>query len=131
MKLKSVLAAAFALIGLAILSPEPASADGTRKPHVGVKTHHIKHRVYYPRYVHHYKVDPYAWRYSPRGYYPYYGSHYWAPAKYVKWRNREHLRHWNTQPPRFRYYQSWGYPKRWHHHKWHARNHGFHHRWHW
>ncbi len=132
MKLKTLLAAALALIGLAILSPEPASADGVRKPDGWGKTRHIKHHVYYPRYVHHYKVDPYAWRYSPRGYYPYYGSHYWAKAKYVKWRNREHLNVWNRQPPHFRYYKSWGYPKKhWHHRAWHAKHHGYHHRWHW
>ena len=49
-------------------------------------------------------TDPYAYRYEPRGYYPYYDSGYWryycgskvncVPAAY--------------QPP---YWKAWGYPK--------------------
>jgi hypothetical protein len=131
MRLKFLFAAALAFVGLATVSVGTASADGMERPRSWRKVHHIHHHVYYPRYVHHFKVDPYAWRYSPRGYYPYYGSHYWAPSKYVKWRNREHLNHWITQPPHFRYYQSWGYPRKWHHRKWHAKHHGYHRRWHW
>ena len=132
MRLKSLLAAAFALVGLAIATPQPASADGERgKPHGWGHTRPITHHVYYPRYTHHYKVDPYAWRYSPRGYYPFYGSGYWANASYVKHRHRAHLNVWNAQPPRFRYYKSWGYPRDWNNREWHHKHHGFHHRWHW
>lgn len=131
MRLKSFLAAALAIVGLATASAGTAAADGIHKPLGWHKAHHIHHRVYYPRYVHYYKVDPYAWRYSPRGYYPYYGSHYWAKSSYVKWRNRAHLNDWNTRPPYFRYYKSWGYPKKWHHRKWHAKHHGYHPRHHW
>jgi len=132
MRLKCFLAAALAILGLATAGAGTAAADGVEKPRSWRKAHHIHHRVYYPRYVHHYKVDPYAWRYSPRGYYPYYGSHYWAKSSYVKWRNRAHLNEWNTRPPYFRYYKSWGYPKRnWHHYEWHAKHHGYHRRHHW
>ena len=131
MRLKAFLAAALALVGLAFVSP--ASADGMKeKPAGWGKTHHIKHHVYYPRYVHHYKVDPYAWYYSPRGYYPYYNSGYWGSAHYIKWRNREHLNVWTQQHPRYKYYKAWGYPKpHWNHREWHHAHHGRHHRWHW
>ncbi len=132
MRLRSFVAAALALVATVFSLAGTADAFGHRdKPDGWGKTHHVTHWVYRPRYVHHYKVDPYAYRYSPRGYYPYYGSNYWKKASYVKWRNRAHLNHWNTQPPRFRYYKSWGYPRKWHHRKWHHRHHGYIHRWHW
>jgi hypothetical protein len=132
MRLKSLFAAAVALLALVVAAPSKSEAFGDHhRWHGGSKTHHIHHRVYYPRYVHHYHIDPYHYRYSPRGYYPYYGSAYWAPAKYVKRRNRLHYHVWNAQPPRYRYYKSWGYPRKWHHRKWHAKHHGYHHRWHW
>jgi hypothetical protein len=132
MRLKSLFAALVALVTLAFVVPEPAAAFGDRYHSKGWgTTRHITHHVYYPRYTHHFKVDPYAYRYSPRGYYPYYGSHYWTKSSYVKHRNRAHLRVWNMQPPRFRYYKSWGYPRKWKHAKWHHRHHGRHHRWHW
>jgi hypothetical protein len=132
MRLKSLVAAVVAIVGLATLSVGSASADGVDKPRKWSKAHHTHHRVHHVRHDRGFKVDPYAWRYSPRGYYPYYGSNYWAKASYVKWRNRAHLNQWNTQPPYFRYYQSWGYPKKtWNHAKWHAVHHGRHHRWHW
>ncbi len=131
MRLKSLLAAALGLLGLTTMSVGPATADGVEKSRSAVKAH-APHRVYHPRYVHFYKEDPYAWRYSPRGYYPYYGSDYWAKASYVKWRNRAHLNDWITRPPRYRYYKSWGYPKKtWNHRQWHAEHHGRHRPWHW
>ena len=52
------------------------------------------------RYDRHAESDPYAYRYEHRGYYPYYGSDYWRPAKQV--RNRR-FRH--KQP---RYHKSCG-----------------------
>jgi hypothetical protein len=132
MRLKCLFAAAIAAVAVALASPVPGHAFGDRdKPHGWGKTRHIHHWVYYPRYVHHYKVDPYAYQYSPRGYYPYYGSAYWQKASYVKWRNRLHYNKWNTEPPRFAYYKSWGYPRHWHHYAWHKKHHGYHHRWHW
>lgn len=49
--------------------------------------------------------DPYAYRYEPRGYYPYYGSSYWRPAgEMLLYRDR--YRH---ELPR--YYPAWGYPR--------------------
>ncbi len=132
MRLKSFFAAAVALLALVVTAPSESHAFGDHhRSHASGKTHHVHHRLYYPRYVHHYHVDPYHYRYSPRGYYPYYGSHHWAPAKYIKRRNREHYHVWNVQPPRYQYYKSWGYPRTWHHRKWHAKHHGYHHRWHW
>jgi len=131
MRLKSLVAAVFAIVGAATMSVGIASADGMSKHRGWGKPQTIKHRVYYPRYVHHYKVDPYAWRYSPRGYYPFYGSNYWTKSSYVKWRNRAHLNDWNTRPPHFRYYQSWGYPKKWDNAKWHPEHHGPQRRHHW
>ncbi len=129
MRLKHFLAAAIASLALVFISAAPSAAFGSRSDDHGGKARHIDHHVYYPRYVHHYKVDPYAYRYSPRGYYPYYGSKYWAPAAYVKARKRAHLNSWNSKPPR--YYKSWGYPRTWNHSKWHKEHHGRHHRWHW
>jgi hypothetical protein len=49
--------------------------------------------------------DPYAYRYQPRAYYPYYGSPYWRPAaEMLLYRDR--YRH---ELPR--YYPAWGYPQ--------------------
>lgn len=135
MRLKSLLIAAAMLFGLSAAATDPAAADGFHrhgKPHGYGKVRTIKHYVYRPVYRHVYYVDPYAYRYSPRGYYPYYGSHYWQPAAYVRKRNRLHYNCWNTCPPRYRYYASWGYPKkRWHHRKWHRKHHGKHYKHHW
>ena len=65
----------------------------------------VKKRAHsgYARYAHLFPEDPYAYRYEPRGYYPYYRSDYWRPAKYVLYRNRVHYNVWNTRPPHFRY----------------------------
>jgi hypothetical protein len=125
MRPKAVSAAVLAFAGLVLVSAVPAAADGTSEAKA-----RYAHR--YPRHAYAFKVDPYAWNYSPRGYYPYYNSGYWGSASYIKWRNREHLNVWNTQPPYFRYYKAWGYPRRhWDNREWHAEHHGFHHRWHW
>lgn len=132
MRLKSMLAALAALVCTGLAAPDDASAFGYHRdrPDGWGETRVVKHFVYYPRYTHVYKVDPYAYQYSPRGYYPYYGSRYWVPAHKVVKRNRAHYHHWNVQAPRYKYYRSWGYPKHWHHHEWHHRHHGYHHRWH-
>jgi hypothetical protein len=130
MRIKSLLTALVAAVALMLATPDVSHAGGDgHKPHGWNKSRHIKHWVYYPRYIHHYKVDPYAYRYSPRGYYPYYGTSYYAPSGYVKWRKRKHLNAWNGRAPR--YYKSWGYPRKWHNRKWHRKHHGYHHRWHW
>lgn len=137
MRLRKFLAIAGAALGLTVVAAAPASAFGWW-PHSYVhapagwgEVRPVRHWVYYPRYQHIYHVDPYAYRYSPRGYYPWYGSNYWAPADVI--RKRSHLRyhHWNAAPPRYRYHPAWSHPGRWHHEAWHRRNHGYHHRWHW
>jgi hypothetical protein len=89
----------------------------------------VVHYGYTPRYHHVYArevyVDPYAYRYEPRGYYPYYNSGYWKPAHVMRKKRRRHY----THPP---YYRAWGYPKRHYHHRaWHARHHGRIHIGHW
>lgn len=89
----------------------------------------VVHYGYTPRYHHVYArevyVDPYAYRYEPRGYYPYYNSRYWKPAHVMRKQRRQRY----VLPP---YYQAWGYPdRRYHHRAWHARHHGRIHLGHW
>lgn len=69
-------------------------------------------------------TDPYAYRYEPRGYYPYYDAGYWRP-----------LCGGNTvcvprpyQPP---YWKAWGYPKPWLNREFHRVYHGRIRPWHW
>ena len=128
MRPKAVSAAALALVGLVLVSVMPASADGVKAKS---KARHAAHHDYPARYAHHYKVDPYAWYYSPRGYYPYYDAGYWGSASYLKWRNRTRLSEWNTDHPQYRYYKAWGYPRDWNNRDWHSKEHGRHHLWHW
>ncbi len=128
MRLKTILAAAAAIVTLGLAEPGTASADGAKEKVRCCQAH--KHRVPL-RAAYVIEEDPYAYQYSPRGYYPYYGSHMWVPAGYIRARNRLHYNVWNQDPPRFRYYKSWGYPKPWNHHAWHKAHHGRHHRWHW
>lgn len=72
---------------------------------------------------HHEGGDPYAYRYEPRGYYPYYKSRYWRPAHKVR-------RRAGIKAPK--YYPGWGYySRRWRHREWHARHHGGHPFWQW
>jgi hypothetical protein len=130
MRFKRFLAMAAAMLSFGLVAVQPAEAFGFHRetPPAGWgNTQTVKHWVYYPRYHHVYlasaKTDPYAYQYRTRGYYPYYGSHYWRPAHEVK-----------TQRANFKlpkYYPAWGYNKSWHHAHWHAKHHGYHHRWHW
>ena len=72
---------------------------------------------------HNHGGDPYAYRHEPRGYYPYYSSHYWRPAHKVRRRP-------GIKAPK--YYPAWGYYNRdWNHRDWHARHHGRHSHKHW
>ena len=110
MKLVAALAAIAALTGLS--TPQTAIADGWhgRAPAGYGRTQNVRHWRYTPRYSHIYRVDyvdPYAYRYVPRRYYPYYNSGQWRPLAEVRQRrkNRYNLVH----PP---YYQAWGYPNR-------------------
>mgnify|MGYP000927478113 CR=1 FL=1 len=82
MRFKSLLAALVALASIGLANPDPAAAfDHDRdRPEGWGHARPIRHWVYYPRYSHHYYVDPYAYQYSPRGYYPYYNSGYTMSA---------------------------------------------------
>lgn len=67
--------------------------------------------------------DPYAYRYEPRGYYPYYNSRYWRPGRLVRKRR-------GIRGPR--YYPAWGLKKRrYRHQRWHERRYGGHPFWYW
>lgn len=89
--------------GLAVMMPQPSEAGGF-----------LRERHYDYRYGG--SLDPYAYRYEPRGYYPYYNSGYWVPRHLV--RKRRYFR----RPP---YYQAWGDNRRYYRHrKWRRRHHG-------
>ncbi len=103
MKLLKPAIAAFAAMVFVGLTAQTANAFGWHRQHHG--------------------GDPYAYRFEPRGYYPYYGSHYWRPARKVRKRA-------GIKAPK--YYPAWGYKKRhWRHREWHRRHHGGHPRWQW
>lgn len=131
MRLKSLLAAMLALVAIVMTAPAPAEAGHYHRSDAPRGWGHervVRHWIYYPRYHHRYYAhavtDPYAYRYEPRGYYPYYNSGYWVPARcYHRCRQTYRL------PP---YYKAWGASKRhYHHRKWHHRHHGRirHHHW--
>ena len=126
MRLKSLLLALAALIGLGSAPIDRAAADGMKSKTVKhssvVRKHHVEHYEFKP--------DRYAYRFSPRGYYPYYNSGYWAPARYIRERSHAHYYDWiEVRPP---YFSSWGAPrKHWNHREWHARHHGRIRRHHW
>jgi hypothetical protein len=124
MRLKNLLALAVTVASLGLAAaPEPASAFFWDRPDQPAGWGHmrtIRHWVYYPRYNHEYlshdATDPYAYHYSPRGYYPYYNSGYWGPA---------HVRRYRGSLPK--YYAAWGAPRvNYHHVEWHNRHHGGH-----
>ena len=79
----------------------------------------------------HAERDPYAYQYSQRGYYPYNNSTYWRSAAELRARGYAHYNDWNTRPPRYRYYQYWGYPNKKHHSSSHDEHNGGRHRWQW
>ena len=115
------------LAGLVVI-PASAEAGHRRHPHGWGHERAVVHYGYYPRYRHiyvtHPATDPYAYRYEPRGYYPYYNSGYWLPAHEMR-KKRRHYR----QPP---YYQSWGTERCcYQHRKWHRIHHGYIRRHHW
>lgn len=53
-----------------------------------------------------YRVDPYAYHYEQRGYYPHYKSGYWRPLREVR---RTHRRRFRSQK-NYLYSPSWGNP---------------------
>ena len=88
----------------------------------------VRHWVYHPRYHHvyhsHGATDPYAYRYEPRGYYPYYNSGQWRPRGHVGLK-RAHFKH-----PK--YHKAWSANRRsYQHYRWHAEHHGRHDHSHW
>ena len=131
MQSKLIVAVVAALASFGAASLEVGSAVAADLDGRVIKKRSYQHRApHVRRYV--LREDPYAYAYEPRGYYPYYRSDYWRPADYVRHRSRLHYNVWNTRPPDFQYYKSWGYPVRhWHHKEWHAWSHGHHRPWHW
>jgi hypothetical protein len=125
MRLKSLLLALAALIGLGAAPIDHAMADG-------MKSKSVKYGTVRKYHAHKYEFEPdrYAYRFSPRGYYPYYNSGYWSPARYVRERSHQHYYHWiEVRPP---YFSSWGAPRKyWNHREWHAKHHGRIRRHHW
>jgi hypothetical protein len=104
-----VFACIAALVGFALI---PATADAGQRRHRGWgEVQAVQHYGYYPRYAHFYRsdlrTDPYAYRWAPRPYYPYYNSAYWRPTWELQYR-RACCRPVAALPP---YYQAWGYPR--------------------
>lgn len=128
MRIKSGVTSLIAIVILALGMSAPAGADHWRRGGWG-ETRNVTHYRYYPHYRHtihsHLRPDPYAYRYEPRGYYPYYNSYYWRPAHEMRHRPKPYY----VLPP---YYKAWGHPKRHYRHRaWHSRHHGRirHHHW--
>lgn len=112
MRLMKALAFAVAVASFGMMAtPDKASAFGWDRP---------DQRPYYGYSGG--RPDPYAYRYVPRGYYPYYNSTYWGSPR-IKRRRAGAL------PP---YYKAWGSPKRRYYHvEWHRRHYGGHRRGDW
>jgi hypothetical protein len=91
----SIMALASAIIAVWVPTSGAAAAGGDR--HGGDRVRTVTDGTY--------RGDPYAYRYEPRGYYPYYGSPYWRPARDLLL-YRDRYRH---ELPR--YYPAWGYPQ--------------------
>lgn len=125
MRLKSLfgLAVAIASLGMVAAPQSASAADLGRADRSAVRSHvhTVRHSTYRDVYVDYEYADPYAYRYTPRGYYPYYNSNYWGPPRIRRFRG--HL------PP---YYAAWGAPRRdYHHVEWHNRHYGGHRRGDW
>ena len=99
----------------------PGAARLDHRTSVRPAAEFVHYRRQFAQYHHYEAGDPYAYRYEPRGYYPYYGAGYWKhgfkPA-------RPNFK----RPP---YYAAWGYERRWHNRSWHRAHHGRHWPWHW
>lgn len=124
MRMKGILAAAVALAGMGLASPNDARAfdrDRADVPRGWVDVRPVRHWVYYPRYRNYYytngQTDPFAYAYEPRGYYPYYNSGEWKPLKKVA-HHRAHYKH----PA---YFAGWGSNRRhWDQYTWHLAHDG-------
>jgi hypothetical protein len=125
MRLKNLFSLAVAIASLGMVAaPQSASATDfgrADRPAVRSHVHPVRHSVHRHVYVDYAYDDPYAYSYTPRGYYPYYNSNYWGPPRIRRFRG--HL------PP---YYAAWGAPRRdYHHVEWHNRHYGGHRRGDW
>ena len=119
MRLNSFIAIFATVVAMNLAVPQSASASGWARERT------VHHWVYYPRYHHvyvsHRAIDPYGYSYTPRGYYPYYNSHYWGAPRIKRFRG--------VLPP---YYAAWGAPRRHYRHvKLHRRHYGAHRRGDW
>lgn len=111
MRLKPMWAALAAIIASGVVVAAPAQAGGLAYRHHHYDYYPAYHPVSYKRVHRHVRpavvgyaiTDPYAYRYEPRGYYPYYDAHYWRPLC---------PRRLNCVPRQFQspYWQAWGYP---------------------
>lgn len=126
MRFKSLLLALAALLAFGAVPMQPAAADGMkdgRKASMVRKGAHHYHKYEF-------EPDPYIYRYEPRGYYPYYNSSYWSPARVV--RERNHMRYYHEIDIRPPYFTAWGHPRKdYHHRQWHDEHHGRIRRHHW
>lgn len=115
-----------AVAGFGAAPLQEAAADGMKDRSKRTVTRKVVHD--HDRYA--FPVDKYAYRYSPRGYYPYYNSRYWSSARYVRARQLAHYHDWiEIRPP---YFQAWGHPRKdWNQRRWHAEHHGYIRRHHW
>jgi hypothetical protein len=131
MRLKTVFALAAAVLALGLAAPKPAEASGWHRKgeHSGCERHRtVRGCAYQSRHRHVYHrrsvEDRYAYRYEPRGYYPYYNSGYWKPARMMR-KARPHYR----LP---KYHAAWGHTKcEYRHGMWHNKHHGRHRHHHW
>lgn len=131
MRTHKILSAAAAALALSLASPRVAHAFDQERPNPprGFGSEQtVRHWVYYPRYRNFYytygQKDPFGYHYEPSGYYPYYNSREWKPARHMPPR-RVHY----TAP---KYYPGWGLNKKhWSQARWHAEHHGEHPFWAW
>lgn len=99
MRVKSLLAALAAVAAFGLASPQPASAFVRCERDVVTG------------------ADRCRYHYEPVGYYPYYNSGYWVPARVYK-----RPRYGYKLP---RYYKAWGYPQyAYDNVEWHNRKYG-------
>ena len=129
MRWNCLLAGVSAVAALGLAAVQPAQADGYR----AAKGSREYRPAYYPAYYPvqrrpvvsaYFITDPYAYRYEPRGYYPYYDSGYWRPICGSNINSVPQA----YQPP---YWKAWGYPKPWSNRAFHRVYHGRIRAWHW
>lgn len=99
----------------------PAAADHRRDTHADNRW--ACRGIWLPHYRQG-APDPFAYKYCPRGYYPYYNSSYWR-SRHEVGSNRARFHH-----PK--YYKAWGASrKHYRHYRWHAEHHDRHDPAHW